>query len=176
MSTEHGSTGHHAGWAYSLDTSDDEARAALTADRVWNSFALADLRPPLREHTQVAVANHSRSGLAAACLIVRHPAFVVVSPYGVRDQSALVAIGGTHVMDETDGIAVLGNIFTHPAHRGRGHAHAITASLVSALLRRNCKDVVLNVLADNSPAIRVYRDLGFRVAHRYLTGEADRIA
>jgi len=34
---------------------------------------------------------------------------------------------------------------------------------------------VLNVYENNTAAISVYRAVGFRTAHRYLTGEAERI-
>ena len=95
--------------------------------------------------------------------------------YGIRASERLVAVGGTHAIAAPYGLAVLGNIFTHPAARGRGYAGAVTAVLVGELFRLGVSDVVLNVLADNAPAIRVYERLGFVLAHPYLTGLAERI-
>ena len=74
----------------------------------------------------------------------------------------LVAAGGTHVLARPYGLAVLGNIFTHPEWRGSGCAQAVTSALVADLLAQGCQDVVLNVDVDNAPAIHVYTKLGFQ--------------
>jgi len=94
--------------------------------------------------------------------------------YGVRDGEQLLAAGGTHVLAREYGIAVLGNIFTHPDARRRGYARAITAALVSDLLAEGCRDVVLNVLAENAPAIDLYTTLGFRTHCGFWSAEARR--
>jgi ribosomal protein S18 acetylase RimI-like enzyme len=263
-----------AEWHLMLKAPDDEAFAVLARDRVWNCFAIADLAPPFRAHSQIALARRTEGDDVAACLVVRHPAVRVLSPYGALDgvaallesielpertlvqaqtahvpalerhyrlpdgpvemlrmavtsatlvvpQSAplarvellrpadldalgalyrmypgsvfrpdlleqgifcgvkegdrLVAAGGTHVLAAGYGVAVLGNIFTHPAARGQGLATAVTARLVTDLLARGCPDVVLNVHASNDVAIRVYTRLGFRIHSRYLTGQAERL-
>jgi ribosomal protein S18 acetylase RimI-like enzyme len=69
-------------WRVALEVGEDEAYAVLARDRVWNCFAIADLVPPFRAYSNVAVAHHSDGAECAACLVVRHPAFTVVSPYG----------------------------------------------------------------------------------------------
>lgn len=264
----------YADWLMTLDASDTEAAAVLEGDRIWNCFALADLMPPFRAYSQVAVAYQTGAPAVAACLILRHPALVVVSPfgtpegvaallarlalpeqaliqaleahlplleqyyrfqpggravlrmaisvqtfqppasvsallverltandgaalgalyahfpethfradlledgvfYGVRCGDQLVAAGGTHAMTRTYGIAVLGNIFTHPGFRRHGYARAITATLVTNLLAQGYRDVVLNVVADNSPAISLYTSLGFQTHCHYWTARAERI-
>ncbi|HEY7356822.1 MAG TPA: GNAT family N-acetyltransferase [Ktedonobacterales bacterium] len=81
--------------------------------------------------------------------------------YGVHEGAGLVAAGGTHIVALPYGLAVLGNIFTHPDRRGRGYAQAITAALAEGLLAQGCQDVMLNVEADNAPAVHVYTKLGF---------------
>jgi ribosomal protein S18 acetylase RimI-like enzyme len=96
--------------------------------------------------------------------------------YGIRSSSRILAAGGTHVVAANYGIAVLGNIFTHPDARRQGYASAITAALARDLLAQGCHDVLLNVTADNSPAIRVYTRLGFQTHCHYWTGQAGRIA
>ncbi len=261
-------------WQITLNASDAEAAATLSQDRVWNCFALADLLPPFREHSQVAIARQSASADCAACLVLRHPALTVISPfgvpegvaailarldlpgqallqaqeihlpllqqyyrfqpgerallrmavaagtflppgapqaqperltsidleavhalyahfpethfrddllehgvfYGVRSGGKVVAVGGTHVVAIDYGLAVLGNIFTHPYARRHGYARAVTAALVADLLARGCRDVVLNVVADNSPAIALYTSLGFQTHSRYWTMQAERIS
>jgi RimJ/RimL family protein N-acetyltransferase len=91
--------------------------------------------------------------------------------FGVRDDGRLVAAGGTHVLEPKRGVAALGGIFTLPEKRGRGYAAAVTSALVTELLARGCRDVVLTVYADNEVARRVYSRLGFREHCRYGTGE-----
>jgi RimJ/RimL family protein N-acetyltransferase len=257
------------------DASDDQAYAILAQDPVWNSFALADLEPPLRTYSQFAVATQQDGPDHAICLLLRHPIIGdVLSPFGadegiaailqhvtlperpliqaqqrhipllqrhyqpatasawrdmlrmaimdtswrptpappsappimrlappdvaalsalygrhpesafsadlfpqglyfgVREGDHIIAAGGTHALAAAHGIAVLGNIYTAPEARGRGYATAITAALAAALLEQGLSLVVLNVFADNSPAIHVYERLGFRTQHHLLTGPA----
>jgi ribosomal protein S18 acetylase RimI-like enzyme len=256
-------------WHITHDASNIEAAAVLEQDRTWNCFALADLLPPFRTYSQYTLATRSDGAASAACMVIRHPAFTVLSPYGASDgveailaqlglpQQTLIqaqdehlpllrrryhfeaggrkllrmavtaqtfraalasstllverltpndaaalmefyklyagahflpdqlkygvffgmrasdgflAAGGTHAVAPTYGIAVLGSIFTHPDARRQGYATAVTAALTSHLLARGCHNVVLNVLADNAPAIRVYKCLGFQTHSRYWTG------
>lgn len=87
--------------------------------------------------------------------------------YGVRVDGQLVATAGTHVVSPRYGIACVGNVFTHPAYRGRGYASACTSAVVRDVLEAGCGDVVLNVRQDNAPAIQVYQNLGFSEHSRY---------
>jgi ribosomal protein S18 acetylase RimI-like enzyme len=81
--------------------------------------------------------------------------------YGVRVNGQLVAAAGTHVISRTMGLAAVGNVLTHRDHRGRGHAQVVTGAVTQDLLRF-CDQVVLNVRADNAPALAAYRALGYR--------------
>jgi ribosomal protein S18 acetylase RimI-like enzyme len=260
------------GWQVTLDATDEEAYAVLARDRVWNCFALADLEPPFRAYSQVAIARQDGSEEGGACLVVRHPALTVVSPYGadagvaailarlalprqtliqaqaahlpllekyyrflpgwrellrmgvsagafrppasmlagvverltlndlaglhdlyalypenhfrddllregvfygVRAGQRVIAAGGTHVVARGAGIAVLGNILTHPDARRQGYATAITAVLAAELFAQGCRDVVLNVVAENEAAIRVYTRLGFERHCSFWRGQAE---
>ena len=80
---------------------------------------------------------------------------------GVAVDDRLVAAAGTHGIARMHGIAVLGNVFTHPRHRGRGHG-TLATSAVAAELLREADEVVLSVDPDNVPAVRAYQSLGFR--------------
>jgi ribosomal protein S18 acetylase RimI-like enzyme len=81
--------------------------------------------------------------------------------YGVRIAGRLVAAAGTHVISPEGRIAAVGNVMTHIDFRGRGFAKQTTSAVTQELLR-SCDDVVLNVRADNPPALAAYRALGFR--------------
>lgn len=80
--------------------------------------------------------------------------------YGMRVNGQLVAAAGTHVVSPNARLAVVGNVLTHVDYRGRGFATATTGAVTADLLRF-CDQVVLNVRADNPPAINAYRRLGF---------------
>jgi ribosomal protein S18 acetylase RimI-like enzyme len=93
--------------------------------------------------------------------------------FGIRVRNRLVAAAGTHVVGHDARIAVVGNVLTQPEYRGRGYAEATTSAVTAALLKF-CDHVVLNVRADNPPALNAYRRLGYaehtrfeeRLAHR----------
>lgn len=114
------------GWRITLDASTAEAEAALAHDRIWNCFALADLAPPFGEHTQIAIAEKSND-LIAACLVLRHPALVVLSPFGDRDGVAAImaSLAAHHALPNrtliqagNDHLPVLSPYYTLP-HDGR---------------------------------------------------------
>ncbi len=86
--------------------------------------------------------------------------------YGVRVHGQLVAAAGTHVVSREARLAVVGNVLTHREFRGRGFAK-VTTSAVTAELLRTCDEVVLNVRADNAPAVAAYRALGYREHCRF---------
>lgn len=80
-----------APWHITLDASNDQAYAILSQDPVWNSFALADLEPPLRDYSQFAIAYQDKSNERAICLILRHPIIgQVLSPFGREEGVAAI--------------------------------------------------------------------------------------
>jgi ribosomal protein S18 acetylase RimI-like enzyme len=86
--------------------------------------------------------------------------------YGMRVNGRLIAAAGTHVVSPTARLAVVGNVLTHTDFRGRGFATAVTGAVTAELLR-TCDQVVLNVRADNPPAINAYRHLGYAEHARF---------
>lgn len=86
--------------------------------------------------------------------------------YGIRVGGRLVAAAGTHVVSSDARLAVVGNVLTHVDFRGRGYATATTGAVTADLLRF-CDEVVLNVRADNPPALQAYRKLGYREHVRF---------
>jgi len=81
--------------------------------------------------------------------------------YGIEEDGELVAIAGTHAIAPSYGVAVVGNVFTHPKYRGRGYATIATGAVTAELLK-SCHHVVLTVDAQNRPAVAAYRHLGYR--------------
>ncbi|GIW05369.1 MAG: hypothetical protein KatS3mg060_0174 [Dehalococcoidia bacterium] len=87
--------------------------------------------------------------------------------YGIFEDGRLVSVAGTHFINPSERIGAVGNVFTHPAYRGRGLATRVTSAVTMAILDR-CRDIVLNVSAGNAPAQAAYRKLGFREATRFV--------
>ena len=81
--------------------------------------------------------------------------------YGVRRGTRLIAAAGTHVISPMYGIAAVGNVYTNREYRGQGLAKVVTSAVTAELLR-TVDTVVLNVRADNPPALAAYRALGYR--------------
>jgi ribosomal protein S18 acetylase RimI-like enzyme len=81
--------------------------------------------------------------------------------YGVRRGTRLIAAAGTHVISPTYGLAAVGNVYTSRDYRGQGLAKVVTSAVTEDLLRI-CPEVILNVRADNPPALAAYRAIGYR--------------
>lgn len=92
--------------------------------------------------------------------------------HGVVEDSKLVAAAGTHLISPTYGVAAVGNIFTHPNYRRHGYATVATSAVVTELLSRGIRDVVLNVNQKNETAIRIYERLGFERCCPFFEGMA----
>jgi RimJ/RimL family protein N-acetyltransferase len=93
---------------------------------------------------------------------------------GLRIDGALAAIAGVHVLSERHGVAAIGNVFTHPDHRGEGLASALTATVARRLLER-VPVVGLNVGTGNLAARTVYERLGFVEVLHYEEAEVRRL-
>ena len=82
--------------------------------------------------------------------------------YGTFDGDRLTSVAGTHIASPHQSIAVVGNVFTHPAYRGRGLATRVTGAVTRELLAAGCSEIVLTVAPENTPAVAAYRRLGYR--------------
>jgi len=92
---------------------------------------------------------------------------------GVVRDGRLVAVAGTHVVSRQEGVAVVGNVFTHPAYRGHGFATAVTSAVTETLLRF-CEHIVLTVDPSNLAAVAAYSRLGYREACQLVEASAAR--
>lgn len=94
---------------------------------------------------------------------------------GIRRGGELVAAAGAQVVSSNEGVAAIGNIFTHPAFRGQGLAQTVTSAVVAALRAAGIATIGLNVADSNATAVRVYERVGFRACFRYYEGPAIRV-
>lgn len=94
---------------------------------------------------------------------------------GIRRDGELVAAAGVQVVSCKEGVAAIGNIFTHPEFRGQGLAQVVTSAVVGALKAAGIQDIGLNVVDSNTAAVRAYERIGFRTRFRYYEGPAVRV-
>lgn len=94
--------------------------------------------------------------------------------YGVREHGRLVSVAGTHVLSEGGRVGAVGNVYTRPECRGRGLAAVTTSAVCAEFLARGITTIVLNIIATNEPARRVYQRIGFSEYCVYEEGEARR--
>jgi len=92
---------------------------------------------------------------------------------GIMVDGRLVAVAGTHVVARHEGVAVVGNVFTHPAYRGRGYATAATSAVTQELLGF-CTSAVLTVDPKNAAAVAAYRRLGYAEGCQLIEASAAR--
>ncbi len=96
--------------------------------------------------------------------------------FGIEQRGRLVAAAGTHVLSEAQAVAAVGNVYTHPDHRGQGYATRTTSAVCANLIQRGIRTIVLNVAKSNEAAIRIYEKLGFKHCLPYNEGIAIRKA
>ena len=77
-------------WLITDEQDDGKVQSLLEQDRIWNSFALADLLPPLREYSRFITAARPDEEPTAVVMIIEHPGFSTVSPFG--DAKGVAAI------------------------------------------------------------------------------------
>lgn len=82
--------------------------------------------------------------------------------YGAWQDDQLVAAAGTHILNVEESAAAIGNVYTHSAYRGQGHAARLTAAVACELRRIGIETIALSVAAHNAAAIALYTRLGFQ--------------
>jgi len=94
--------------------------------------------------------------------------------FGLRVDGRLVSVAGVHVYSERYRVAAVGNVVTHPDHRGKGYGTLVTARLCQSLLE-TVELIGLNVMAGNAPAMACYRRLGFEIAASFSEFTVERM-
>ena len=84
---------------------------------------------------------------------------------GLRENGALVAMAGERF--NVPGCTEISAVATHPSQRGRGYGRVLTVELAHRI-RAAGRTPFLHVFADNVPAAKLYRSIGFTV-RRELT-------
>jgi ribosomal protein S18 acetylase RimI-like enzyme len=79
---------------------------------------------------------------------------------GIRCDGALVAMAGERF--HLDGWTEISAVCTEPSHRGRGLASQLIGALIAGIQLRSDR-AFLHVLSNNTGAIRLYEQLGFRI-------------
>ena len=80
--------------------------------------------------------------------------------WGIKESGVLLAMAGERMRFE--GHAEVSGVCSHPEARGRGYARALSAFVASRIVGRGERPF-LHAYASNTPAIRLYESLGFRV-------------
>jgi GNAT superfamily N-acetyltransferase len=84
--------------------------------------------------------------------------------YFINDK--LIGVAGIHVFSEKYKVAGLGNIATHPDHRGQQIGYKLTSALCFDL-QKSVDFIGLNVRSDNEHAIKCYEKTGFEIIGAY---------
>ena len=79
---------------------------------------------------------------------------------GVKRDGELVAMAGRRL--RVDGFTELSGVCTHPDHRGKGYAAALSRAVVGEI-HTSGEDAFLHAFADHKATIAFYRSLGFEV-------------
>ncbi|MBK9331449.1 MAG: GNAT family N-acetyltransferase [Ignavibacteria bacterium] len=90
--------------------------------------------------------------------------------FGYYTDGKLTGAAGIHVYSTEYKVAALGNITTHPLHRGKSICRKLTSALCSDLFKTT-DHIGLNVHVDNTAAIECYKKTGFNFSgeyHEYL--------
>jgi ribosomal protein S18 acetylase RimI-like enzyme len=93
--------------------------------------------------------------------------------FGAYVGERLVAVAGTHAVSPAHGVAVVGNVYTHPRYRGRGLGALVTGAVTAAVIEA-CPLVVLSVDPRNRAAARAYQRLGYEGECRLIEAAATR--
>ena len=90
--------------------------------------------------------------------------------YGVFKDGRLIASAGTHLVSRDYNIAAVGNVFTHPEHRGQGYGAAASGAVSAELVKLGIRDIVLNVGQRNTSAVHIYEKTGFQCYCSFFEG------
>jgi len=115
---------------------------------------------------------------AQGCLNVRPDLLPMASlhftSFERRRMVRLIAIAGTHVVSRATSVGALGNVYTRRDRRRRGLALEVASAVTAELVRSGISTIVLNIIATNTPARRVYERIGFGDYCEFYEGAAVR--
>ena len=141
----------------------------LNHDRAWSLYALGDLAPEELTHCEWRFTYDSRDGKEKEGTFFSPDQVQNGIYFGIRDHGWLVAAAGTHLINRSESVAAVGNVFCLPAYRGKGLGARVTSAVLSALIKKGIRTIGLNVGLEN-PATKLYHRLGFRKVCSYVEG------
>ena len=89
---------------------------------------------------------------------------------GIKEDGELVSIGRARL---TERVGHIPTVATHEAHRNKGYATSIVSYLVRLILEK-MPIAIIYVLSDNPPAVRVYKNVGFKPYRKYFFMRGER--
>jgi ribosomal protein S18 acetylase RimI-like enzyme len=92
---------------------------------------------------------------------------------GVRGPDGALLACAADTRRVSTGTALLASIATAPAARRQGFGAAVTAWLTRRILAEGDRICTLGLYADNEPAKRLYRRLGYQQEHHFTSGQFD---
>jgi ribosomal protein S18 acetylase RimI-like enzyme len=137
-------------------------RSRFPMDRDWGAKRLSSRQLP---DIHALFANHSDQPDAFVPSQLDQDTF-----FGIFEKNRMVSFAGTHVLSSASSVAAVGNVFTHPDHRGNGLATRVTGAVTASLLQQGIRTIVLNVSGKNNPAVQAYKKLGFTTVCSYYEG------
>lgn len=84
---------------------------------------------------------------------------------GIKREGQLVAMAGRRL--RVDGFTELSGVCTHPDHRGKGYAAALSRMVVGEILATG-EEAFLHAFAEHDATIAFYRGLGFETRARMI--------
>lgn len=97
-----------------------------------------------------------------------HPGYLLDSKFleegyfwGIIRDGKIVSLAGITAKSKEYSIVSIGNVSTHPDYRMQSLATQVIAKLITEL-KKEFKIIVLNVKAENGPALNCYKKLGFK--------------
>ena len=90
---------------------------------------------------------------------------------GIKQDGELIAMAGERMKHA--GFTEVSGVCTHPTARGRGLARILSAHVARAILARG-ETPYLHAYATNTPAIRLYETLGFRLRRDMIVATVTR--
>ena len=138
--------------AFSVAFTDAIDQMVLTAPDPSAAVAAFDPLGPADVPEMKALADLTRPGPFS------HDTHELGSYLGLRAAGELIAMAGFRM--HLDGFREISAVCVHPAHRGRGHAAALVATLARAIAEAG-EAPFLHVLSSNAPAIPLYLKMGF---------------
>jgi len=85
--------------------------------------------------------------------------------YGVYVNGVLVAIAGRYIA--LPEVWVIGDVFVHPDYRGQGFGRAVTSAVTRDAVYSGAT-ALLHVDTRNTPAIKLYESLGYKVLRKRI--------